>query len=449
MSVYVSHALVMRFDMAQERNKRRSLIKEVSAQFIGSDLETGYTFIYTWLANQFGHYMIGFAGTLALIWVVSFFGLHYVLHPQTLSEAIVVGGFAAAWLLFWIFKEYRFDVVGGQRDLRDAKERRQKLNKQRHRDSPRKRPTAPGASDEASEAAFKRDLRRDSLTDIWFYSAGVLTTLTMLLAPALATAWERPWLAGGLPLATFFVLLAISGWISAKWLWRNIAFDKAQLPFVTRYALTDRPFEKETREAAIEFVLNNEAPGHLLVIGPPKSGRTTTAIALAVEALLQASPPRNIVRYITLCKLLDRIAEGKQDPKLPRPVFPPEEAELLIIDDVGAQNPHPMAPLVTAGHFKVLFEGLLGKNDTLKAAGQNKRVIWVVGDDPGQAEQWQNALDVFGPGTCVETVKLDHSIPPSERRRPTQHAKAATHGHAINPFANLLARGMFFKSRPS
>jgi hypothetical protein len=37
----------MRFDMAQQPAERRNLVKEVSAQFIGSDLETGYTFIYT------------------------------------------------------------------------------------------------------------------------------------------------------------------------------------------------------------------------------------------------------------------------------------------------------------------------------------------------------------------------------------------------------------------
>lgn len=433
--------------MAQRPTERRSLVKEVTAQFIGSDLETGYTFIYTWLANQFGHFMIGFAGTLACIWLVASLGWQYVLRPQDLEEGFVVAAIAGTWLLVWILKEFWFDVAGGREDLREAKERRRKLKEKTHRDGRGKFPTATGVSDVASEDAFKRDLSHDSRIDIWFYSAGVLTAFMMLIGPALAISWEHPWLAGALPLATFIVMLAISAWISAEWLWRNIAFDKAQLPFVARYALTDRPFEKESREKAIDFVLNDEVPGHLLVIGPPKSGRTTTAIALAVEALLRASPPRNIVRYITLCKLLDRIAEGTPSSTGPGLAFPPEEAELLVIDDVGAQNPPPLAPLLTAQRFKALLGGLLDNSDTLRAAGQKKRVIWVVGDDPGQAEQWQDAIDLFGTGSCVGTVSLADSIPPRERRRPMQHAKGATHGHGVNPIATLLAKGMFFKNR--
>jgi len=428
----------MRFGMAQGLTARRSLIREVCAQFVGSDLETGYAFIYTWLANQFGHFMIGFAGTLASVWAVSSFGPQYVLHPRTLRESVIVGLVAEGWVLVWILKEFLFDISGGYKDLREAKERIEKLAKRRLRQAGKFR-TALGESDELSEAAFKRDLTHDSRIDIWFYSAGVLTALMMILGPTLATTWGRPWLAGGLPLATFIILLVISGGISAEWLWRNIAFDKAQLPFVGRYALTDRPFEKETREAAIDFALNSKVPGHLIIIGPPKSGRTTTAVALAVEALLQSSPPRNIVRYITLCKLLDRIAEGKSDMELPRPIFPPEEAELLIIDDVGAQTPHPMDPLLTAEHFRALLEGLLNNNDPLKAAGQKKRAIWVVGDDPEQAERWQHALDAFGPNSCTEVIVLADPIPPEERRRPTRHGKGATHGHTA-PFANFLAR---------
>ena len=45
---------------ARRERGLRELLKEVLAQVSGSDLETGYTFIYVWLANEFGHFMIGF-----------------------------------------------------------------------------------------------------------------------------------------------------------------------------------------------------------------------------------------------------------------------------------------------------------------------------------------------------------------------------------------------------
>jgi len=414
-----------------DEGSRRSLLLAVWAQFFGSDLETGYTFIYTWLANQFGHFMIGFAGTLFWLWLWSLPVRSYdLLSPKTSDDVVAVGGLALLWFVIWIGKEFGSDVAGGRKDLRDARDRRKAVLKQ-----------AADGEHEKSEESFKRDLTQDSLIDIWFYFSGILTALMMLYGPTLATMWERPWLAGLLPLLTFIILLLLSVPISAKWLRRNIAFDMAQLPFVSRFALSDRPFRNEIRERAIDFALDRKKTGHLVIIGPPKSGRTTIAVALGVEALLHCSPPSNTVRYITLCKLLDRIVEGK--PKTPRPVYPPEEAELLIVDDVGAQTSSPTDPLLSSHRFGTLLEDILKTNTSLRAAVKKKRVIWVVGDDPDQATEWQRALetkDAFGPNSCAGAVVLAEEIPLEIRRRPMAHAKGATRGQGSYLFASRRPR---------
>jgi len=444
----------MQADVSTKRTTKRSLMRELYAQVVGSDLESGYTFMYTWLANQFGHFMIGFAGTLAWLWAwSSILGWQFLLRPQNWTQLGVVGVFAAAWLLLWILKEILGDIIPGLRDLREAREKRIKDTKNWYRKIGEEREVDHDPSEESSdmsEQSFEGDLYRDSRMDGWFYFCGVFTALMMLYAPFLADTWQRPWLAGGLPLLTFLFLLFVSRWVSDDWLWRNIAFDKARLPFVSRFALTKRPFEKVTREGAINFALKNQNSNrgglnretkHVVIIGPPKSGRTTAAVALGVEALLRTEPPANIVRYITLPKLLDRIVEGSQEEATP--AYPPEEADLLIVDDVGAQTPPPAPPLLTYTCFAEILEKVLETNDSLRAAGKTKRVIWVVGDNYESAEEWTNVLNkAFGPfkqDSKPYAIFLTEPIPRHERRRPMQHAKGATHV-VMRPILDLLSR---------
>jgi hypothetical protein len=268
--------------------------------------------------------------------------------------------------------------------------------------------------------------------DILCYLAGGLTALAMYAAPRLATKLGDPALTGWLPLLILVVVLVWLAHLSRNWLWANIAFDKAQLPFVSRFVLNVRPPEEKPRKEALDFAARRYGkPGHLVIIGPPKSGRTTTAVALGVEALLQTLPPRNVVVYTTLCKLLDRVAEQKMalsDPREQRPVWPPEDAELLIVDDVGAQSGK--GALLTPEQF----EWELRDNDLLRKKCGRKHVIWVVGDDPEQSQKWNAALETaFGKDSVVpfmmQPIELPTTIPREQRLRSSkQMARMSAYG---------------------
>jgi hypothetical protein len=204
---------------------------------------------------------------------------------------------------------------------------------------------------------------------------------------------------------------------SRDWLWEKIAFDKAALPFMGRFALNSRPYQPDKRAIVIDFATDAQAEKkHLIIIGPPKSGRTTTAVALGVEALLRSG--NNTVLYTTWCKLLDRIAEEvhfvQQDQQLQgpekRPTFPPEEAEILIIDDVGAEGAQ-LRPFVTAD----AFGDELKRNEELRSKLEDKRVVWVVGDDPARRADWIGAIEkVFG-DHGVEAVEPGETIAYAQR----------------------------------
>ena len=431
----------------------RDLWTEVGNQVTGSDVETGYSYVYTWLANQFGHFMIGFAGTILIGWlfvgVVGLFnGADYLWRWPWAGTAVAVG-----WFVIWVLKEWLVDVASALRDLHFAERQRHALLGNAPGAVKRPQYILPRASDWKGVLAtlreqyftrhkratlaewFKYDVVRDSQMDIWCYLAGMLTALAMYAAPGLATKWGAPALTGWMPLLTLVAVLIALAHLSKDWLWANIAFDKAQLPFVSRFVLNARPPEVKIREEAMAFATRrdkgseDDKPGHLVIIGPPKSGRTTTAVALGVEALLQTLPPRDVVVYTTLAKLLDRVAEDKMEPPPEkRHRWPPEASELLIVDDVGAQGAN--GALLSPAQF----ESELRTNDLLREICDRKHVIWVVGDDPGQSQKWTAALrTAFTHGSVVPRVlppiELRATIPRAERLRSSQQrARMSAYG---------------------
>jgi hypothetical protein len=399
----------------------RALLKEVGRQFAGSDLESGYTFVYVWLTNQFGHFMIGFAGTILFSWIVSLFVPDALTTHDFFRRLVAAALIGGVWLLGWFAKEIFVDLVDALRALRFAKRQRAaalageplpvatkvpryKIGREDLDDikdsvvawrTIRRRQLGDGNPNE--EAWFKADIVRDCRIDGWFYSAGVLTAIAMFAAPTLAPGMGWPWL---VPLATFVAMLAISLPISRDWLWEKVDFDKAAFPFVQRFALSGRPYDDEERRRAIDFAtLRTGVPRHLVVIGPPKSGRTTIAVALGVEAVLRSE--QGVVVYTTWSKLLDRVAEQAQlgeyagavdGPQGDRPIRPPEGAEFLIIDDVGAEGAE-RRPFVTSDAFRAELQ----RNAVLRDQLAGSRIVWVVGDDPEMAHKWRAALQgAFG-----------------------------------------------------
>jgi MFS family permease len=280
------------------------LWSEVGNQVTGSDIESGYSYVYTWLANQFGHFMIGFAGTILFGWLVIFAAT--ALAPISGVDyqwrwpwaGVVV---ALAWFVLWVLKEWLLDVAKALRDVHFAKGQREDLANNKPIKAERPKHVWPywakvlatlrnyyitQHKPKSPVEWFEFDVVRDSQMDMSCYLLGMLTALAMYFAPRLATMAETPPLTGWIPLLVLFVVLIGLAHLSKEWLWANIVFDRAQLPFVSRFVLITRPYDKDTRARALKFATARTDPGHLVIIGPPKSGRTTTAVALGVEALL-------------------------------------------------------------------------------------------------------------------------------------------------------------------
>lgn len=145
----------MLFDFLQEI---RALFIFLFQQFVGSETQSPYSESYIWMANQFGHFFIGFGGLFLLTWLTSFirrkpapsysYGSKLVdpTGRQTLSAG-VIWTLAIFWFAIWMSKEWLFDYLL--------------------------------MSDEASKliSPFHRDLVLDTATDSFFYTAGILVAL--------------------------------------------------------------------------------------------------------------------------------------------------------------------------------------------------------------------------------------------------------------------------------
>ena len=51
----------------------KQLIKQAVSDWFGKEVQTGYTVTYVWMANQFGHFTLGFLFTFIIVWIVKIF----------------------------------------------------------------------------------------------------------------------------------------------------------------------------------------------------------------------------------------------------------------------------------------------------------------------------------------------------------------------------------------
>ena len=285
--------------------------------------------------------------------------------------------------------------------------------------------------------------------DIWCYLAGMLTALAMYAAPGVATKWGVPTLTGWMPLLTLVAVLIFLAHRSKDWLWANIAFDRAQLPFVSRFVLNARPPEDKIREEALAFATRREkgsgtaGRGVLHYYWPAQEwthdnccrawcGSTSANFAAAqcrrLNDTLQASGSCGRGVDGGLHKRPIRTA-GK------RPAWPPEVAELLMVDDVGAQGAK--GPLLSPAQF----QSELKTNNLLREICDKKHVIWVIGDNPESSQEWIAAIKTaFAQGSeprvvppieprVLPPIELNAPIPRAERLRSSQQrARMSAYG---------------------
>lgn len=329
------------------------LLKQAKADLWAKEVQTGYTVTYAWMANQLGHFALGFIPVYFLIWLALASGLVHWLSDHFGKESLRWSQFLVpvAWLLWFIYKEWG--------DVKEA------------------------VADARKDNVFPMDagdVRRDAYTAVYFFAAGIAVACADLVAPWLG---DHRWY--WLPVVVFLAQFSIGTFPAYYWLSRKKCFQQADLPYIFRLAnfppKIASPPVNESVPALLHFASLEGKWKHLLICGPLQSGKTSLASAIGTEHTFR----RGRARYLDVFDFL-QFADLDHDPLASpnQPLWPWQQSNILILDDLdpGFQDDDIL-------NRKEILKQLKGLKslDQLRAC----RTVWLVGSE-SRAEFWRTEL---------------------------------------------------------
>jgi hypothetical protein len=366
----------------------REVIDQVVRDLFGKDVQDTATFSYEWVADQFGHFALGFEITLALSWIATLLGYR--------------GGRVGFWIGLAVVLVF---VV------KEADDFRREWAKAR-----------------TAKSVFQfnaLEIFYNTFTAVFYIALGAVVAGFGLLNPAF-----------GLIAIPVTAVPALA--LGYAWLRRKLTFQQAGLPYLYRLANFPNPIPRATAE----FIVGLSKPSptgaapaladHLLIAGPLESGKSSLAIGIGTEFAIRMG----IGRYTTLTKLLEAVLKkGEWDkPEFDdgRILWPWQTSDLLIVDDVDVLSDDisgksdfsarsatvETARRVAQCHVDVLRERIPA---VLLDALKYRRTVWVVGDiDDGELKRWQGLIaGLIGvPTDRVRTLRFDQKIRDLDPQRP-------------------------------
>ena len=341
---------------------RQAIIGQLKKDLIGKDSYRGVTLTYSWLANQFGHFSLGFIPTIIIYsFLKSKPGIQ---HPELWAAF----GVWSAWILF---ETYNF--LGPL--LLKVPTKRTVLNKGNYTFSPA-----------WMNVAF------DTLTDLIYFGMGALAaSLVCHYHPGM--------------LATLLILLLLVTYPAYYWYTTKMYVQNAEYPFQLRLSQWNQQIDDKNKAAVQEFLDNKEQGKHMLIFGSRGSGKTTLSIGIATEASIK----NNCCSYVTAVKLLSLFFEKTANPQHLDKLWYWRNCNLLVIDDINPGQPV-KGDIITTRLFYDLLNNVDCGPDNIRHI-RDKNIIWVMGtDDPTNLleQKWENLLQQIGvQKSNIVTVNLD------------------------------------------
>jgi len=363
-----------------------AVIDQVIRDLFGKDVQDTATFSYEWVADQFGHFGLGFEITLALSWIASLLGYNSGQVGLWIGLAVV---------LVFVVKEAD-DFYREWTKARTAK------------------------------SVFKfngRELFYNTFTAVFYIALGAIVAGLGLLNPSFGLI--------AVPVTAVFAIV-----LGYAWLRRKLTFQQAGLPYLYRLANFPSPIDKATAEFIVS--LSKPAPPgeppsiahHLIIAGPLDSGKSSLAVGIGTEFAMRMG----IGRYTTLAKLLQAVfKDGQWDkPEFDdgRILWPWQTSDLLVVDDVDVLSfniPGKPMDVDTKHRIAQLHVDTLKAQipEVLQTALKYRRTVWVVGEiDDRELARWRSliASAIGVPSDQVRTLSLNQKLNELDPNRPMPRA---------------------------
>ncbi|TDO22320.1 P-loop NTPase family protein [Pedobacter duraquae] len=341
----------------------KAVFTQLKNDLIGKDSYRGVTLTYAWLANQFGHFALGFIPAIVVYNLIREKpGIHY-------PELWAALGVWAVWILFELY-----NFLGPLVRLPSGKK---ELNNPDY--------SFPPAW---ANVAF------DTVTDLFYFGIGALTASIVCCYSASVSQ-------------IIIGMIVLVTWPAYYWYTTKMYIQYAEYPFQLRLSQWKQPISETNKKAVLNYIKNEENGKHLLLFGSKGSGKTTLAVGLSTEISIN----RGCCSYITAVKLLSLFYERDEHPDVTfNMLWNWRKSSLLVIDDINPGNPIKGDILSTAIFYDILDNPVFGP-DNIKHI-REKNIVWVMGtEDPAVQleENWQTLLQRIGISKeNITTINLDN-----------------------------------------
>lgn len=349
----------------------KQILKQLKADLIGKDSYRGVTLSYSWLANQFGHFSLGYIPVLIVCALITRFAPQWS-RPEFKAALIV----SLAWLLFELYNflgPLLLKKVSGSSIL-----------------------YLPSGKKYIFPPQWK-NIAFDTLTDLLFFWFGAFSASLFLHY-------------SGEVVAILLVLMLLMAYPAYRWYLTKMFLQYARLPVQFRLSQWNGDLDEDGISEVSGYITRSRtSPGnHLLIFGGRRSGKTLLAVGIATEMAIRHASCSNYTA-IKLFDLLDldedaiRESEGNE-------VWTWRSASLLFIDDVNSGEAVPDAYLSPEYILALLEKPVNGVANT--ETFKNKNVIWVIGSTTADGvEKWKRMLRSTGVGEDkIHPVTLGFSL---------------------------------------
>ncbi|WP_088323931.1 ATP-binding protein [Polaribacter tangerinus] len=328
------------------------VLKQLKDDLIGKDAHRGITLTYAWLANQFGHFSLGF---------IPAFLLHHFTN---------LNGFWAAFyvVVFWaVFEAYNF--LGPLLSKRNSRNNTIFIPKK----------------NTYTFAPKWHNLAFDTFTDICFFALGAFvfgllvdrvnsTTITYIIIILCA-----------------FLFFAIRYWYITK-----MYQFYARFPFQFRLSQWDFPIHKTHKDIVDDFLNLNVSSGkHLLISGNISTGKTSLGIGILNELSIK----HNSCLYVNAIKMYNHFFNEEEELLESHEIWNWKTTNFLMIDDINPSEPiHD--ELISPEKLMSFIDTFTAINTKNRALLKGKNVIWVLGNSQenmlSDKNKWKNMLIAIG-----------------------------------------------------
>lgn len=329
------------------------VLQQLKADLIGKDSYRGVTLSYAWLANQLGHFTLGFLPPH----LYYHFYEQVLGHPSTTSSLVVATVVAAIWLLFELYN-FLIPILSAAFANRSKSAQNEKF-------------------------VFRPpwlNIAFDTFTDLCFfwigaYSFSVGSDTTPISKVILI-------------LVSILAIIGFCYWYPVK-----IVIQNAQFPFQFRLSQWNKKISVVNKEKAIVFLRNTPmAKGHLLIFGNKNKGKSSLAVGLSTECAFK----QHKCYFTTASKLLDELTSATFSEITG--YWQLEEADIVVVDDMNPSLPIE-DEVISANNFELMIMCVPHLRERNKGILQQKTFIWVLGSqfktDP-DGKKWVEMLGNCG-----------------------------------------------------